>query len=229
MRHWLSVRRDPGEAARVFRNPRMPPDARLAHARALFDLDPATAVDAFIDLNGDLDPSGGDGSFRAFIVNLDEVVTDKVTDEVTAQSARYLTHAVGLDRRRIIVTSRPRPRPPRVGPSVPGGSSALIGYVRGDAGRDWKTGEPLYDCAVARTCANGSGRSRWRYASTATAATTTRPSRSPRPRRTTSRWPSRFWTIWLTIVGLGRGSERPGEISGGRSPPGLWRGDSARR
>lgn len=148
MRHWLSVRRDPREAARVFRNPRMPPDARLAHARALFDLDPATAVDAFIDLNGDLDPNAVAAKVFDAIVNRDEVVTDKVTDEVTAQSARYLTHAVGLDRRRITrrvhdLTLRALVRRYRSGDR-----SALIWYV-GDAGRDLKTGEPLYDTCIA--------------------------------------------------------------------------------
>ena len=150
MRHWLSVARDPGEAARVFRNPRMPPDARLAHARALFDLDPGTAVDAFV-ADDDLDPArlATEVFERLFVAGLDESTDPR--GAVAVGAARYLTHAVARGRGEVnIVDRRVHDLALRAFCRVyPADPSALIGYVRDGAGTDWKTGEPLYDCAVA--------------------------------------------------------------------------------
>ena len=149
-RHWLSVRRDPGEAARVFRNPRMPPDARLAHARALFDLDPATAVDAFV-VDDDLDPARLATEVFEGVVAGDESTGDP-RGAVAVGAARYLTHAVTRGRGEVNTVDRRRLHDlalrafVRVYPADPG---ALIGYVRDGFGTDSKTGEPLYDPVVA--------------------------------------------------------------------------------
>ena len=150
MRHWLSVRRDPGEAARVFRNPRMPPDARLAHARALFDLDPATAVDAFV-VDDDLDPARLATEVFEGVVAGDESTGDP-RGAVAVAAARYLTHAVTRGRGEVNTVDRRRLHDlalrafVRVHPADPG---ALIWYVHDGFGTDSKTGEPLYDPVVA--------------------------------------------------------------------------------
>ena len=124
--------------------------ARLAHARALFDLDPGTAVDAFV-ADDDLDPArlATEVFERLFVAGLDESTDPR--GAVAVGAARYLTHAVARGRGEVnIVDRRVHDLALRAFCRVyPADPSALIGYVRDGAGTDWKTGEPLYDCAVA--------------------------------------------------------------------------------
>lgn len=138
--HWLAVRQDPAEAARVIGNPRIPPDTRLRHAPALFTLDPKTAVDAFIADDG-LDVT----AIASRVIDPLVVAVDP-GDVATAEGARYLTHAV--TRRRVTdrgvhdLTLRLLVRRHDKDPH------ALVRYLDG-AGWDEQTGVSRYDPLLA--------------------------------------------------------------------------------
>ena len=138
--HWLAVRSDPAEAARVIGNPRIPPDTRLRHAPALFTLDPKTAVDAFIADDG-LDVT----AIASRVIDPLVVAVDP-GDVATAEGARYLTHAV--TRRRVTdrgvhdLTLRLLARRHDKDPH------ALVRYLDG-AGWDEQTGVSRYDPLLA--------------------------------------------------------------------------------
>ena len=138
--HWLAVRQDPAEAARVIGNPRIPPDTRLRHAPALFTLDPKTAVDAFIADDG-LDVT----AIASRVIDLLVVAVDP-GDVAMEEGARYLTHVV--TRRRVTdrgvhdLTLRLLVRRHDKDPH------ALVRYLDG-AGWDEQTGVSRYDPLLA--------------------------------------------------------------------------------